>query len=172
MSYQITFSPTEEVMKEYTPWNGSSTPDEETLDRMLSETINYCMKDHKKSNTSTIMRELKIALLGAFNYAELLRQHEMYNEWKETGSIAMCGWEYSREGFKDKEDILRHYVSSLTLFADVIPTKDWYTEEELFMKKYQEVSNIVESFIEDSYDVINHSMIRELKEKNVKFEEG
>ena len=57
------------------------------------------------------------------------------------------------------------------MYADIVKTADWYSEEEKFYQKWNAVKSEIDGFIEIITELAIHEIIDDLKEFKKKYEE-
>lgn len=174
MSYEITFKPTEEAMKKYKPWTKDGEKRESFLKYYKRELLSYCLKPHTTLNTITITKDIENIVNSIAWTVDNDTMYDAYERWKndENNELYYCGWKFSRPCQFDKDKVIENNVDELTLFADVIPTTDFFENEEKFYDKVNRINNIIDELVEILTEIKIHQIIEELRDFEVKYDEN
>ena len=159
MSYYATFKPTKEAMdevKKKDPLSYRIDNVESLKKEMEMELLMLCMKGSEDTvrnvmfGISTRLHMLKnIAIHSCIENAYAQYEKDPDKE------IYWCGWDKARrECDWTDQSVLDNTIEDLLMFALIIPTKDYYNqdENELFYEKWNSIKEKIEGFSESIYD--------------------
>lgn len=146
MSYQITFAPKEEDIKNWKKTGFDSFDNEIKI--CLMELVSICM-NHAHKNVGELVNSLRMRLTYLASLINLNEKNSAYEQWKKEGKIWYCGRGIDYESSYTKEETIDHYIEELYMYAEIIPTRDWYENQENFDKKFQDVWRVVREFEDD-----------------------
>lgn len=172
MGYQITFTPTEEKMNSYKPWN-NMVNHEENIRNEKRTLISFCLKDNSDKDTRKIAQTIGFTLRLLASLVEQDEKKKAYERWKneENKELWYCGWEYSHECRFEKDEVIENTIDRLTILADVVKTADYFDDGEKFSQKWTEISEEVDGFVEMMSEYFIHQIIEDLREFEVKDDE-
>jgi len=173
MGYQVTFTPTEEAMEKYKPWQKEKPSHTDSLVTIMKyEIISYCM-NNKEEMPSKVIKQLGFHLRSLQSAIEAEEKANAYFRWKEDKDHQLwyCGWEFSRDSQFNKEDLMQDYIERLFILANLVETPNYFTDHENFFTKYKDITEDVDAFIELIQDITIHNIIDDLDEFKVKYEE-
>lgn len=173
MSYQITFKPTEEVMQKYKSWAKNGEKKESFLKYYKRELLSYCLKPHTTLNTVTITKDIENMVNSIVWVVDNDTMYDAYERWKndENNELWYSGWQFSRPCQFDKDKVIQNNVDELTILADVVPTADFFENEEKFYDKVNRINEIIDGLVEILTEIKIHQIIEELREFEVKYNE-
>ncbi len=163
MGYQITFLPSEEKMNEYKPWDVNK-PHVSQIANTKRNILSYCMKSH--NNTYQIASEIEFNIKLLANQIKEEEKRNAYFRWKENekGELWYCGWQFATDATIDEDDAIKNTVDQLFMFADIIETPNYFEETDHFFKKYQDIEESIDDFVEVIENIAIHDIINDLKE--------
>ena len=170
MGYQVVFVPPEEKMKAYETFVKNDLS--ELLQSQIIELVHYCMKD-RTEYIHSMSRQIKNSLKSIKTIVFNSEKKSAYERWKEDEDHELwySGWEYSKPPTFELNNIIDDTTETLLMYADVIKTADWYSEEEKFYQKWNAVKSEIDGFIEIITELAVHEIIDDLKEFKKKYEE-
>lgn len=173
MGYEISFKPTEEAMKKYKPWTKKGEKEESFLKYYKRELLSYCLKSHTTLNTITITKDIENMVNSIVWTVDNDTMHDAYERWEndENNELWYCGWQFSRPCQFDKDKVIQNNVDELTILADVVPTADFFENEEKFYDKVNRINEIIDGLAEILIEIKIHQIIEELREFEVKYDE-
>ena len=165
MGYQITFTPTEEKMKEYesfvqrnTPWSNLEAEYADLLYKVF----------HPGDNPKNFYINLQLSISYIVQQEINDAKRYAYNQWKEEKEVYFCGWEYDKDDYwATKESITKLFTEEFFKWACIIPTSDYYDELEKWDHKYTEVLNQIQELKDEAYSLGTHIICAELAEFKV-----
>ena len=158
MSYYKVFKPTKEAMEKY---NVSCS--EKLADVNKLKAVVYCMTAGEKDNVCNVYCELESALKGIDLCTKLDVYKRIYDQFNNEGNVWFCGWEYARESPYDKEEIIKRTIEELAYLKMVVKTPDYFDENEKFIKKKNDIEDILAGFVCTMTECCNFEIIEDLK---------
>lgn len=88
-------------------------------------------------------------LIENYKYMENVRLTKMFDSeegsWKKKGEIVFCGWEYSKDSDEhDIENTKSYVIDRLFVLGTLVKHYDYYNDDELFLKKQNEINDLLE----------------------------
>lgn len=167
MGASRTFKPTDEVMEKYKPWSSNDDFKEKNKIHVRDAKLNLlllCMEPRTNDNNDCL-RKIEFNLNYLVNCAEQECNNDAYEQYKEDGEITFCGWDtYDEYLKKDYDDWFDYAYEKLVLFAKVIPTMDYYDENEKFSRKISDIKSLLDDFYYEMYRQSIKKLINELLE--------
>ena len=167
MGYQITFTPSEEKMQSYKPWNEQCS--ESLVQDLKYELLSYCMLKFDEP-VLKLRDTIKIRLNLISNYLEQEAKANAYDRWSKDKDhhLWYCGWEFSKPCDLDKESIINDTLSKLSILTNLVETPNYFSDRENFYKKYEEIQEILDDFEDLMYTIAIHHIIEDLEEFKLK----
>ena len=75
------------------------------------------------------------------------------------------------ENFQGKEYILKNTTKSLLVLTDVVATPDYFDDYNKFIRKEEEIINIIDDFIDSMIDCAIEEIIKDLDEFKIEVSE-
>lgn len=165
MSFYRVFKPTKEAMEEKLPrqWECDYKDIQESL-------MANCM-------VATDMLKARKEIDFSLNFIYKCIQSDVINDankqFEEDGEISLCGWEYNKDYPSCSEEDLKEMTKrQLSILKAIVPTPDYFEEEEKFYKKIENISEIIEEFIDSAYCTARFEIIQKLRDYDVTYKEN
>lgn len=166
MSRTIIFRPSEEKMETYK--SAQSTGFMNSIDTLKNELLCYCLKNDDKGPRNKQF----------FIYSSL--QYMIYKVIEDERNIAYDRYKENDKGeisfnfyetFQGKEYILKNTTKSLLVLTDVVATPDYFDDYNKFIRKEEEIINIIDDFIDSMIDCAIEEIIKDLDEFKIEVSE-
>lgn len=165
MSYYIYFNPPQEEIEKFKPLckNTGTSFNSNRIDKIKTEILCYCMMLHNNENISSIIDILEFNLRLLKGYAEEEKKHAIYDQFQEEKEIWFCGWQYSSDIEYTADDTLNNTLRTLLLYCKVVDTPDYFENNDNFFKKQNDISEEINSFIENIQECFIHEVIKKFE---------
>lgn len=166
MSRTIIFRPTEEKMETYKLVQ--STGFMNSIDTLKNELLCYCLKNDDKGP-----RNKQFFIYSSLQYMiyKVMEDERniAYNRYKEnnTGELSFNFYENTR----DKEYLLQYTTKALLILTEVVTTPDYFDDYNKFIRKEEEIINIIDDFIDSMVDYAIEEIIKDLEEFKIEVSE-
>lgn len=95
---------------------------------------------------------------------------DAHKQFEKDGEISYCGWEYNKDYPSISEEDLKELTKrQLSILKSIVRTPDYFEEEDKFYKKLNDITNIIEDFIDSCYSVARFEIIEKLKDFDVTY---
>ena len=146
MGYQITYTlKEEELSSEFKPFYKNKNINE--LNNQI-EAIKLELKLEALLSTSeTLAKTIDSIQYKVRQYIFLLEdlaKHYIYDAIKTEGFVYFCGWQYSQDPEYEKNTIIKNITENICIQKLVVPTKDYFDNDEEFSRKCNEIDCILD----------------------------
>lgn len=160
MGYQITYTlKEEELSSEFKPFYKNINE----LNNQI-EAIKLELKLEALLSTSeTIAKTINSIQYKVKQYILLLEdsaKYYIYDAIKTEGSVYFCGWQYSQEPEYEKNTIIKNITENICIQKLVVPTKDYFDNDEEFSRKCNEIDCIL-----DYQEIVSEMIYSDFKKK-------
>ena len=161
MGYQITFVPSEEAME---PYKFKNLDTALRLEKARYDLIDYIMKDGCGDRASQQYDFLRFRLGFLFDMVEEDEKKFTDLRWSEDPDheLRFSGWEFSKNDFQKKEDVVDYGIEHLIILSDLVKTPDYFENHEHFCDKLDEVKILIHDFIESARTSVSHMIVNDL----------
>lgn len=162
MSKEIVFKPTDEKMESYRSKQTDSFLN--TIDTLKNELLCYCLKNDEKG-----ARNKQFFIYSSLQYITYKvmedERNTAYNRYKEDENNELYFLTIPR--IMDREGLLQCTTKRLLLLTEVVVTPDYFDEYDKFTKKEEEITKIIDNFIDEMIDYSIGEIINDLDEFKV-----
>lgn len=161
MSYYAGFAPEEELMEKY-----NVSQSRLNLNELKMSLTAYCMINSEIS--SRVYNNISSYLSSIETVVSNQTKKRIYDNYKKEKEVWFCGLQYSKPSVIEPIDNFQYTLNGLYKLVTMVPTPDWYDEEDKFNVKLEEIQNQIENFIEIVEENIEHEVIDYLTENKTK----
>ena len=162
MSYEVTYIPTEEKMKDY-QYQGCEPKRCNSIHReIVLELISNCLKiQDPQTNiltkiSNSIERLVFLARMYEYDYA--------YREWEKEKEITYFRDEFEVDTDEELEAEKTRAIKSLYIIATVVDTPNYFEDRDNFEELVRELEEIIEDFEYNVRGYYTHEIQEDLKE--------
>lgn len=166
MGYEKFLKPTKEAIEELRRY--ACRRDENLSEQSKLDLCLYCMLDHSDKGTHTVISDIERLL----RYIEYSIRGEVFRDTvkrcEKDDELVYCGWEYSRdEPDLDIDEHRQMTLKSLSTFAIVVKTPDYFKEQELFYDKMEDITSEIDAFCDTCVTCTDFEIIGKLAEMGI-----
>lgn len=167
MSYQVTFAPTEEKMKEYNTYHVSDEEMQTIIDSEKRLLIITCMKESIDDFSTIIV--LKNHIDQIYSLIENHTKSMTYQRWKNDTNhkVYFTGWHLANDSYISKDECIKMLLDKLFLLACIVKTPDYFDDREKFYAKLSSIGESIDEFIDDTYTTVTKNIVNDLNEFQV-----
>ena len=165
MSWERHYNPIEEAMEKYKPWKfDDKFYKDETAEKVKKaeiELLVYCMEDHSKDYTPTVIEQLKFYLIYINSVVEDNTKSYIYKTWRENNKLEF----YSDSiQYDNADDFIKDNLEDLVLLCKVVKTDDYFRQNSNFYEKVRDLREKIEYFTNSFHDIFIQKVEEDLKE--------
>ena len=165
MSWERHYNPTEEAMEKYKPWKfDDKFYKDETAEKVKKaeiELLVYCMEDHSKDYTPSVIEQLKFYLIYINSVVEDNTKSYIYKTWRENNKLEF----YSDSiQYDNADDFIKDNLEDLVLLCKVVKTDDYFRQDSNFYEKVRDLREKIEYFTESFHNIFIQKVEEDLKE--------
>ena len=165
MSWERHYNPTEEAMEKYKPWKfDDKFYKDETAEKVKKaeiELLVYCMEDHSKDYTPSVIEQLKFYLIYINSVVEDNTKSYIYKTWRENNKLEF----YSDSiQYDNADDFIKDNLEDLVLLCKVVKTDDYFRQDSNFYEKVRDLREKIEYFTNSFHDIFIQKVEEDLKE--------
>ena len=105
-----------------------------------------------------------------FIYGDILNEvkADAIEQFEKNGEIAYCGWTYSHE-YPDFtiDETKENTTSQLAILKSIVRTPDYFEEKDKFFEKLNDITEIVDCFVDNCYDIARYEIIEMFRDFDV-----
>lgn len=162
MSYEVTYVPTEEKMKDY-QYQGCEPKRCSSIHReIVLELISNCLKIQDPQ--TNILTKISNAIEQLVFLAKLYEYGFAYREWEKEKEITYFRDEFDVETEEELEEVKTRAIKDLYIIASVVDTPNYFDDRDHFEELVREIEEVIEMFEEDVQGYYMYEIQEDLKE--------
>lgn len=160
MGYQITYTlKEEELSSEFKPIYKNINDLNIQLEAIKLELKLEALLSTSETLAKTI-DNIQYKARQYFFLLEDLAKHYIYDAIRNEGFVCFCGWQYSQDPEYEKNTIIKNIIENICIQKLVVPTKDYFDNDEEFSRKCDEIDCIL-----DYQEIVLEMVYSDFKEK-------